>query len=72
MKAVLNQVGEFAHVAQLSPLDAPKGYFHLSCQSTWGKARDGDAPRTLFQVTTNNAGLAALRDLLDGAIGEQP
>jgi hypothetical protein len=72
MKAVLNQIGEFAHVAQLRPLDAPKGYFHLSFQSTWGKARDGDAPRTLFQVTTNTAGLAALRDLLDGAIGEQP
>lgn len=68
MKTVINTSGEFAHIAQLRPLEAPKGYFHLSFQSTWGHARDFDAPRTLFQVTTNTAGLAALHEMLDGAL----
>jgi hypothetical protein len=68
MKTVINQSGEFTQVAQLRPLETPKGYFHLSFQSTWGDAKDFDAPRTLFQVTTNTAGLAALHHLLDGAI----
>jgi hypothetical protein len=68
MKAVINQSGEFTQTAQLRPLETPKGYFHLSFQSTWGDAKDFEPPRTLFQVTTNTAGLAALHELLDGAI----
>lgn len=68
MENVINKSGEFAHVAKLRQLETPKGYFHLSFQSTWGDAKDFDAPRTLFQVTTNTAGLAALHHLLDGAL----
>ncbi len=68
MKTVINKSGEFAHVAQLRPLETPKGHFHLSFQSNWGDAKNFDAPRTLFQVTTNTAGLAALHELLDGAL----
>lgn len=68
MNSVINKSGEFTHAAQLRPLVVPKGYFHLSFQSTWGDAKEFDAPRTLFQVTTNTAGLAALHELLDGAL----
>ncbi len=72
MKTVINQSGEFTQTAQLRQLDTPKGYFHLSFQSTWGDAKDFDAPRTLFQVTTTTAGLAALHQLLDSALPTRP
>jgi hypothetical protein len=68
MKTVINQSGEFTQTAQLRQLESPKGYFHLSFQSTLGDAKDFDAPRTLFQVTANTAGLAALHELLDVAL----
>ncbi len=68
MKTVINKSGEFTYLAELNHVDALPGSYHLSIQSTFGGAKDPEGLRTLFQVTTDAAGLVALRELIDGAL----
>ena len=48
-----------------------RGNYHLAIQSTYSGAKDPEGLRTLFQVTTDAAGLVALRDLINGALGSE-
>jgi hypothetical protein len=68
MKTVIHKSGDFTYTVELCPVDALPGSYHLSVQSTFGGAKDPEGLRTLFQVTTDAAGLVALRDLIDGAL----
>ena len=68
MKSILLQSGEFTYTAELRALAHPAGHYGLTFQSTWGDAKAPTANRTLFQVTTDAAGLVALRDLIDQAV----
>ena len=70
MKTAIHKSGDFTYTAKLCPVDALPGSYHLSMQSTFGGATDGEGLRTLFQVTTDAAGLVALRDLIDGQVAQ--
>ena len=70
MKTVINRSGEFTHLAELNRVDAQPGSYHLSIQSTFGGAKDPEGVRKLFQVTTDAAGLVALRNLIDETVGQ--
>ena len=71
MKTVINKSGDFTYWAELCPVDAQRGNYHLAIQSTYSGAKDPEGLRTLFQVTTDAAGLVALRDLINGALGSE-
>jgi hypothetical protein len=71
MKIVLTQAGNFTYLAEVRPLETPKGSYHLSFQSKWGGAKDPEDLRTLFQVTTDATGIKALRTLLTDAVGSE-
>ena len=68
MKTVINKSGEFTYTAELRPVNTQPGSYHLAVQSTYGGAKEPESQRTLFQLTTDAAGLVALRDLIDGAL----
>lgn len=68
MKTVINKSGEFTYLAELNHVNSRPGSYHLSIQSIWGEAKDPTAQRTLVQITTDNTGLTALRDLINQAV----
>ncbi len=68
MKSTLVQSGEFTYTAVLRPLTRPVDHFSLVIQSTWGYASEPNTQPTLFQLTTDAAGLVALRVLIDQAV----
>ena len=68
MKTIINKSGDYTYWAELRTLEVPTGSYHLAIKSTFGGAKDPESSRSLFQVTTDAAGLVALRDLIDGAL----
>lgn len=67
MKATLSDNGSFAYTADLGPVHALPGAFSLQIASDFDGAKV-PAPRTVFSVTLDRAGLLALRDLIDAQL----
>jgi hypothetical protein len=64
MRAVILANEAFSYSAEVRPLDAPTGSYNFAITSLFAGA-SAHAPRTVFQVSLDRAGLLALRDLIN-------
>lgn len=63
-KAIIAGRTGFQYRAETRRLHTPAGAFSLSILTTFEGAKDHQAERQVFQVTTDAAGLRALADLV--------
>lgn len=63
-KAIIAGSTGFQYRAEIQRLHTPAGTFSLSILTTFEVAKDPQAERQVFQVTTDAAGLRALVDLV--------
>lgn len=63
-KAVIAGSAGFQYRAEIRRLQATAGTFSLSILTTFEGAKDPQAERQVFQVTTDAAGLRALADVI--------
>ena len=63
-KAIIAGSTGFQYRAEIQRLHTPAGTFSLSILTTFEGAKDPQAERRVFQVTTDADGLRALADLV--------
>jgi hypothetical protein len=65
--ATISGSAVFNYTAELRPLEAIPGRFHLALCSTFAGAKSLE-PRVVFETTLDKDGLLALRNLIDGEV----
>lgn len=68
MKAHIVATEAFRYTVEIRKLAAPAGNYSFKITSTWLGAKDPTAERTTVQITTDAAGLLALRDLINAEV----
>jgi len=68
MKTDIVATEGFRYTAEIRKLDVPPGDYSFKITSTWLSAKDPTAEHTAVQITTDAAGLLALRDLIDAEV----
>lgn len=68
MKTTLLDNGDFAYLAELTPIPAPVGGHCLTLTSRWNTARDPEAEQVSLRICLDEAGLQRLATLLQQGV----
>lgn len=72
MKTTLLDNGDFAYLAELTPVPAPVGGYCLTFTSRWNTAREPEAEQVRLRICLDEAGLQRLAALLQQEVAACP